>query len=113
MKGFSIILEEEKFKIRFYHAPENNVVVCLLEDAYENIYRGKARCNTLEGDVYDEKEGEAIALRKALDKFQRTRAKNLNRLFSLELKSLTKADYGIYQGWERRRIKEDERILPF
>lgn len=108
MRGFKITLENEDFRIRFYHNQEMNTVVCVLENEWGDIFRGKAKCNTKEGDIYDEKTGEGIALKKALEKLDRFSSRCISSTFWNRIKQIKRIDNGLFGAWERRRVKEDK-----
>lgn len=53
----------------------------------KNCYRGVAKCNTAEGDVYDEREGKLEAYKKVMKKYHRSLDANL-RAFLADIRGL-------------------------
>lgn len=110
MKGFTITLDNRYFLVRFYHAPEKNTTVCVLEDLWaEDIYRGKARCNTRDGDIYSHREGEKISLQRAINKFVKKNCRVIKKIYNDNLEEISRIDTGLFIAWERRKLKEKEK----
>lgn len=55
--------------------------------AMKDSYRGVAKCNTDEGDVYDEREGKLQAYKKAMSKYHKSLDSNL-RTFLADVRGL-------------------------
>lgn len=64
MKGFAITINGIRNWVAFKEF-NNKVVICYLEDEFGDVFEGKAFCNHAEGDIFDRKAGEQLALHRA------------------------------------------------
>ena len=73
-----------KHQVNYIVLPENNLVVCELQDRYGKQYRDTARCSG--GDKFDEKIGKRIAYLRADNKRKRATVRFLNEQVISEIK---------------------------
>ena len=85
MKNFKYGVNGQKYFVTFKHF-NDLVVKCEIHDlTHDVVFKGKAKVNTEDGDVYSMEEGERISFEKALekrDKFYATLRKQI--LFDID-----------------------------
>ncbi len=118
MKGISGIFRGLKFKAKFIYyvaGDGKRIVKCMLEVSESAPYKGirmhtnykctaLAKCNTDAGDVFSMKEGQKIALHKALWKFKETRL--IFRKAYLNIQDRIKASAIDFQDKMNREIEK-------
>jgi hypothetical protein len=105
MKGFKIILRDEKFSVKFYHDEKKNTIVCVLEDQWGS-YTGKAKCNIEAGDVYSKTNGENIALDRVLEKRHVHESKIAYKEYRKRIEVIKQQTEGLFKKWIRLSLKD-------
>ena len=76
MRGFNIIIDKNHYQIKFKKRNKKEIICeiysgnCVRNSLYQipEKFTGKAKCNFEDGDVFDRKTGEKLALLRALEK---------------------------------------------
>jgi ubiquitin C-terminal hydrolase len=114
MKGIKYQINGHQYFIRFRYF-NNKIVKCFLSDEdFKTVFVGRAKVNFIDGDSYNQEEGENLSLDRAIEK-RKAFIKNMKEMVIKELDQQNEESLKIVDKIKREQIrfkkKQEKRIL--